>query len=183
MYPSGDPNGWQFFTPTAPRIIKFLRMAVLLRVLYQIVMIIQQIPIVAVILRGFRGAGAIIFAGILLFVMTWFFMLLGRELFLYYGPDEGCNECLECSKNAGGTQSCINICSGGVDFLGCGSFSEADCDATVCAWVDGKCMYDFDKGGNCKRNQASTHFYSTYNFDDNTQGLILLFDIVIGANW
>ena len=213
-YTHGEP-GWTFLTPTAPREIKFLRMAVVIRVAYRVIPLVSSIPIVAVILRGFRGTSKIIVAFLLLITMVFFFALFGRELFKYYGPEQGCNECLECEKPSI-TQICMDVCSN-VKFEGCSILdSETTCNPNICFWTpppaakvaeyerakmlaadeddpeavlaalvepNGKCAFDYSKGGRCGANMASSHFEAVSTFDNLTESMLLLFDIVIGANW
>uniref|UniRef100_A0A7S0F1Q4 Ion transport domain-containing protein n=1 Tax=Hanusia phi TaxID=3032 RepID=A0A7S0F1Q4_9CRYP len=111
-------------------------------------------------------------------------MLLGREMFLYYGPDQGCNQCLACeSKDA--TKVCTDQCSG-LPYTGCSGYkTQADCNVNICKWVNtsSTCKFDRSKGGVCKANQADSYFSSTFSFDTNVNGLLLLSEIVIGSNW
>lgn len=223
----GDP-GWTFLTPTGPRVLKFLRLFVVFRVAYRVIPMISSIPIVAVILRGFRGSSTITVAFLLLCLMVFFFALLGKELFLYYGPEQGCNECLDCEQ-VGVVQKCFDVCSN-VPFEGCSVFSsEATCNPHMCAWIppsiaamqsfeaklakaqnavdiedpgsdleaaaleelskvnatlpNGKCRFDKAKGGRCRANLSQNHFRAILTFDSLTEGMQLLFDIVIGSNW
>eukprot|EP00960_Hanusia_phi_P056623 763329-Hanusia_phi.AAC.3 len=180
----GDPGGFTLFTPTGPRVLKFARLAIVVKFFYHLIFAVQSIPIVAIILRGFRGSGKIVIAGVQLFILVWFFMLLGREMFLYYGPDQGCNQCLACeSKDA--TKVCTDQCSG-LPYTGCSGYkTQADCNVNICKWVNtsSTCKFDRSKGGVCKANQADSYFSSTFSFDTNVNGLLLLSEIVIGSNW
>jgi hypothetical protein len=128
----------------------------------------------------------------LLFIFTWFFQLLGRELFLYYGPAEGCNECLECDFAAGSTSLvCTDTCSAnGVSFIGCDSASNAaTCNDRFCVWTPngaggGSCAFDPAKGGICQKRITNFHFISnSADFDTNYGGMITLGEILIGGSW
>jgi hypothetical protein len=131
---------------------------------------------------------------ILLFIFTWFFQLLGRELFLYYGPKEGCNECLDCSFESGSTSLvCRDTCNN-VEFTGCESANTKEtCNVHFCNWMGsgsntstagGTCSFDLAKGGICQRNAPSVHFESnTADFDTNYGGMITLGEILIGGSW
>jgi hypothetical protein len=213
---SGE-EGWTVFTPTAPRTIKFLRLGVLIRVIYRLVPLVAQVPIVAVIIRGFRGTTRILLAFVLLFVMVYFFTLFGRELFLYYGPDQGCNVCLECERS-GTVTTCTDICAA-VKYKGCGLFdSERTCNPNICKWISpseskvqafdsaikaaeladeftaelaklegkepkGKCIFDKTKGGICTAHMSNAYFKTVATFDSMVEGMLLLWDVVIGGNW
>ena len=128
----------------------------------------------------------------LLFIFTWFFQLLGRELFLYYGPQEGCNECLECRFEAGSTSLiCTDTCRG-FEFKGCSTASsDAACNEHFCTWTPsgpnstaGTCAFDKQKGGMCQRHTPSAHFISnSADFDTNYGGMITLGEILIGGSW
>jgi len=213
-------EGWMIFTPSAPREIKFLRLAIVIRVAYRVIPLISSIPIVAVILRGFRGTSRIIVAFVLLCTMVFFFVLLGKELFLYYGPDQGCNACLECEQ-VGISQVCKDVCQN-IEYTGCQQLTdEATCNPNICKWIapdstkvtafeslkkiaddnedvdeqkvqlaalegkepNGVCRFDANKGGRCRANMSNGHFQAISTFDSITEGLLVLFDIVIGANW
>jgi hypothetical protein len=223
----GD-EGWSFLTPTGPRVLKFLRLFIVARVAFRLIPIVASVPIVAVILRGFRGVTTIMVAFCLLLIMVFFFTLFGRELFLYYGPDQGCNECLECEQ-VGVGRVCKDACSD-VKFDGCAVFKSADsCNLNICKWIppstaalsafdakikdaeravfreepgtpaleaaelalktleaappNGVCLFDKTKGGVCRANLANGHFQAVLTFDTLNEGLQLLLDIVIGANW
>ncbi len=221
-YTHGEPD-WSILTPTGPRSLKFLRLAIVIRVAYRVIPLISSIPIVAVILRGFRGASQIMFAGLLVLVFVFFFAMFGRELFRYYGPAEGCNECLECEETTmmGGLipmLKCVDVCSN-TKYEGCTIFkSEEECNPNICFWTpppkakvaayarskklaedaddpaaalanlkepEGSCAWDYSKGGRCGANMAMNHFKATSQatFDTLTEAVLLLFDIVVGANW
>jgi hypothetical protein len=221
-YTHGEP-GWTILTPTGPRELKFLRLAIVIRVAYRVIPLISSIPIVAVILRGFRGASQIMVAGLLVLVFVFFFAMFGRELFRYYGPTEGCNECLECEQTTvmGGLVpmlKCVDVCSN-TKYEGCTIFkSEDECNHNICFWTpppkakvaayarskqlaedaddpaaalaklnapEGSCAWDYSKGGRCGANMGMNHFKSKSGatFDNLTEAVLLLFDIVIGANW
>ncbi len=130
---------------------------------------------------------------ILLFIFTWFFQLLGRELFLYYGPREGCNECLDCDFDSGSTSLvCTDSCSN-IKFTGCESATTLkDCNLHFCSWQasgannsnSGTCSFDLAKGGICKRNSPNSYFESnSADFDTNYGGMITLGEVLIGGSW
>jgi hypothetical protein len=79
-----------YFNPTAPGfrmghlpwIWKLLRLATLIRLGIRVATF-AQIPVVAVILRGFRGAERVVTGLMFLILMIFFFALLGKEIFDY----------------------------------------------------------------------------------------------------
>jgi hypothetical protein len=73
-----DPDG--VTSPGVPWIFKLLRLATLIRLAIR-TPALKSIPMVAVILRGFRGAGKVLFGVTVLIIMVFFFALLGKELF------------------------------------------------------------------------------------------------------
>ena len=128
----------------------------------------------------------------LLFIFTWFFQLLGRELFLYYGPAEGCNECLQCVFDPGATSLvCTDTCRN-VPFTGCSAATtQAGCSNHFCTWTpsapnstSGSCSFDSTKGGICQKHIPSGHFISnSADFDTNYGAIITLGEILIGGSW
>ncbi len=73
-----DPDG--VTSPGMPWVLKLLRLATLIRLAIR-TPALKSIPMVAVILRGFRGAGKVLFGVSVLLIMVFFFSLLGKELF------------------------------------------------------------------------------------------------------
>lgn len=63
-----------------PWVVKVLRLATLIRLAIRAPNL-SNIPMVAVILRGFRGAEKVLFGIVVLIIMVFFFGLLGKELF------------------------------------------------------------------------------------------------------
>ncbi len=53
-YPDGDPDGWKLFKPTTMRAMKFARLAMLIRIAYHVIPVVQKIPAVAIVIRGCR---------------------------------------------------------------------------------------------------------------------------------
>jgi hypothetical protein len=53
-YPEGDPNGWSLFRPTIMRTMKFARLAMLIRIAYHVIPVVQKVPAVAIVIRGCR---------------------------------------------------------------------------------------------------------------------------------